>query len=395
MSRLCFRESFRRSVLWSIWRVCVREVRRMVASPIYLLCIVGVPLFITIFFLTMLQKGLPEHIPIAVVDMDNSELSRSLVRNLAAQQAVDITLRANSFWEARDAMQRGAIYGFLFIPLRFEQRVLDAQQPELAFYTNDAYLIPGSLLYKRFKTVSVLASAAVAQEVLFSLGLTEQRIMALLQPIVISSHPLGNPWLDYSVYLNNSFIPTVVQLMVLLVTTFAICSELKYNTKRSWLQAAQGSAVWAVVGKLLTHLFLFVVVGLLLLSMLYGYSHFPLNSSFVRMAMAMILLIMAAQSVVVVIVALSPSISIAYSAASVVGVVSFSLGGFSFPVSDMYLPFHWLTNLLPVRHYFLIYVNNALNGYPLYYCRQEYAALLLFLLAACMAMPRLIRLLRR
>lgn len=392
MSRLQCSGALHRSALW---RVCVREVRCMVSRPVYLLCMVGTPLFVALFFLTMLQKGLPEHIPVAVVDMDDSALSRSVVRNLAAQQAIDITLQPSNFSEARDAMQRGVIYGFLLIPSRFEQQVFDGKQPQLAFYTNDAYLIPGSLLYKSFKTVSVLASAAVVQEVLLSVGLTEQRIMALLQPIAISSHPLGNPWLDYSVYLNNSFIPTVLQLMVLLVTTFALCSELKYNTVRSWLRAARGSAVVAVVGKLLVHFLLFALVGLLLQVLLYGYSHFPLNSSFAPMAVAMMLLVVAAQSVAVVIVALSPTTSIAYSAASVVGVVSFSLGGFSFPVPDMYLPFHWLTNLLPVRHYFLIYVSNALNGYPLFYCRQEYIALLLFLLAAVVALPRVVWMLRR
>ena len=36
--------------------------------------------------------------------------------------------------------------------------------------------------------------------------------------------------------------------------------------------------------------------------------------------------------------------------------------------------------LFPLRHYFLIYVNLALNGYPAYYVWQPVVALLLFCL---------------
>jgi ABC-2 type transport system permease protein len=101
--------------------------------------------------------------------------------------------------------------------------------------------------------------------------------------------------------------------------------------------------------------------------------------------------VLAAQSIVIVILSVVPNLSIAYSAVSVVGVVSFSLGGFSFPVPNMYVPFQFLTNLLPVRHYFLIYANSALNGYPLYYCRSEFVALLLMIGVALISIPRLHR----
>lgn len=385
----------RNDVLQILWRVVVREARRMVEQPIYLLCMFGVPLITALFFLTMLHEGLPEHIPVAIVDMDNTALSRAVLSNLAVQQSVNVVERYDSFTVARHAMQEGKIYGFLIIPERFQQLLMDGKQPVISFYTNDAYLIPGSLLFKSFKTVSVLASAAVAQNLLSSLGMTSDRIAALLQPIAVELHPLGNPWLNYSVYLNNSFLPTVLQLIVLLVTVFSLCGEMKQRTLRSWMGAARGSVVMAVIGKLLLHATVFVAVGWFLQSLLYGYLHFPMQGSLWSMMTAMVLLVLSTQSVAFIIVSLSPSIPLAYSAASVLGVVSFSLGGFSFPVLDMYMPFRLLTQLLPVRHYFLIYVNNALNGYPIYYSRYEFVALLLFISVAILLLPRFVRLIRR
>lgn len=375
----------------TLWRIMVREWRRIVAQPLCWGCMIGAPLFGILFFVTLLNEGLPEHIPTAVVDLDNSALSRSFVRQLQAQQAIDIALQCDTYIDAVQAMQRNEVYGFVLIPSRFEELLFDGKQPPLSFYTNDAYLIPGSLLYECYTTQSMLISAAVIQDLLLSLGFSPQRIMSLLQPIAIDSHALGNPWVNYSIYLSNSFLPAMLQLMVLLVTMYAVASEFKKGSVRSWLLAARGSFLMALAGKLLVYTLVFFVEGVLLQSMLYGYLHFPLHTSIWRMMCAMFLLVVASQSIVLIVLSLVSSHSIAFSAVSVLGVVSFSLGGFSFPVPDMYAPFKVLTNLLPVRHYFLIYVNNALNGYPLYYCRDAYMALLLFVVIALLMLPRMYR----
>ena len=55
----------------------------------------------------------------------------------------------------------------------------------------------------------------------------------------------------------------------------------------------------------------------------------------------------------------------------------------------MYAPFKMLSNLIPVRHYFLIYASQALNGYPLYYCRWHYVAFICFAVASIVLLPRL------
>ena len=82
-------------------------------------------------------------------------------------------------------------------------------------------------------------------------GYTEAQIMGQLQPIVIDTHPIGNPWLNYSVYLNNTVLPGIIQLMVFLVTVFSIGTEIKYSTSRKWLDMGGSSIAVSLLGKLL------------------------------------------------------------------------------------------------------------------------------------------------
>ena len=48
-----------------------------------------------------------------------------------------------------------------------------------------------------------------------------------------------------------------------------------------------------------------------------------------------------------------------------------------------------LANLFPLRHYYQIYTDQVLNGYPMIYSSWSYLALLLFMLLPLFALKRL------
>ena len=63
----------------------------MGSRPIYFLGTVGVMLFAT-FFLRFMKEGQPVRMPVGIVDLDNSSLSRQFVRNLDATQQSEIVM---------------------------------------------------------------------------------------------------------------------------------------------------------------------------------------------------------------------------------------------------------------------------------------------------------------
>ena len=67
--------------VWNyIWAVIRREFRIIQEHPIYIFGSVGVMLFIALFFFTFFKGGLPQDLPIGVVDNDNSSVSRNFRR---------------------------------------------------------------------------------------------------------------------------------------------------------------------------------------------------------------------------------------------------------------------------------------------------------------------------
>lgn len=370
-------------------QIAKREVLRIAVRPLYLFCMIIAPVFCYLFFTTLMANGLPTDLPAGVVDLDNTSTTRNIIRNLDAFQQTHIVAHYPSVMEARKAIQRGEIYSFYYIPEGTTEATLASRQPKVSFYINYSYLIAGSLLYKDQRTISELASGAVGRATLYAKGATEDQAMAFLQPIVIDTHALSNPWLNYSVYLCNTLFPGILMLLIFLNTIYTLGEEVKNGTARELMQMADNSIVRVLAGKLLPHTIVFFIIAVFYNVYLYGFLHYPCHSGIFPMLLAGLLLVVSSQAFGIFLFGLFGSFRLALSAASLWGVISFSISGFTFPVMAMHPTLQALCVLFPLRHYFLLYVNLALNGYPLIYAWHAVAALCVFLLLPLLVLKKL------
>lgn len=336
----------------------------------------------------MMNKGLPTEIPIAVVDADNSATSRELVRQLDGFPKTDVKIKEFTFTEARKAMERGEVYAILTIPENFAVDASLGKQPKIVYYTNNAFLINGSLLFQDLKTASVMASASVGIQLVQGKGGTSEQARAVAQPIAVESHPLNNPWINYSVYLNNMTLPGILQLIVFMFTVSCFGSEIKSGTG-DILVRLSGNSTWkTMLGKLLPYTIIFISLALMIMSILYGINGFPLNSGFWAMFAAWVALIIASQGFALILFAVFRNYRFSVSVACLVGMVSIPLSGFTFPVRSMDGILQAISNLAPLRHFFLIYVDQGLNGFSIGYSAVQYAILLGFALLGVLMFRR-------
>ena len=373
----------------TILKIARRELRRMASKPIYWFCMIAAPLFCFVFFTSLMAEGLPTDMPLGLVDNDNTTTSRSLARNLDAFEMTSIKEQYANVTEAREAVQRGDIYGFYYIPKGTTRKAQRQELPVVSFYTNYSYLVAGSLLYRDMRTMSELASGAASRTVLYAKGATERQAMAFLQPSVIDSHAINNPWLNYNVYLSNVILPGLLMLFIFMVTVFSIGTEVKYNTMHDWLIMARGSMFHALAGKLLPQTLIFFLIGIAFAIGLYGVLHFPCHCGLPTMLLVMFLGIIGAQGLGVFMFAMLPTLRMSLSFASLWGVISFSICGMSYPVMAMHPTLQGLSLLFPLRHYFLLYVNCALDGYPLMNAAPYVVGLLLFAMLPLLLLRRL------
>lgn len=372
----------------NIGAVVRRELRIMRNRPIYLLGSVVTVAFCAIFFLTFLKQGLPHDLPIGIVDLDNSSLSRNFSRQLDATQLGKV-LKYDSFAEAREDMQSGKITAVCVIPAGMYADVQASRRPTFTYYLNGLYFVGGALSYKNILTMINLADGAVQREVLRAKGVNEDAIMGRIQPVNVDVHQIGNQYTNYGYYLTNIFLPGVLALIVVIILIYSLGAELKYGTSRHLLSTAGGSMYNALFGKLVVYTTLFSVIGLILILLMYDWMHFPIKGSIWNMFLAIVLLVLASESVAIFIIGLLPIPRLALSIGALYSVLAFSMSGFTLPVETMPPYIQGLAEAFPLRHYFQFYSREVIFGTGFAGWWQEVIHLLIFLLLPSLVIYRL------
>ena len=378
-----------KEIFLNIWNVLQRELRRMVSRPLYLTASVGAFLFSMFFFMTLMQRGAAEQMPVAVVDLDQTSISRRLIHEMQATPSVDILLVTSSYQEARQAMQEGRIYGIFVIPSDFYRHLVSFKRPRVDFYMTNAYTVGGNTAYKQMMTMANLVSGAFQREVLRKKGMTDDVIMHRIQPVSIEGHMIANPWGNYMIYLVSVVLPGILGVIALILTIFVVGFELKARTSKEWLNAAGGNYTVAMIGKLLPYTVIYQTLGVVCYMMLFTVAGFPVLGSHWRLLFGLLLFIMAMEMMGIVLIGCMPRLRDALSIGALYSMLGFSLSGFTYPNMGM-LPFvRAISWIEPLRHYYLIYVNEALMGAPFINSLPTAMALVAFTIPALFVAPRL------
>ena len=345
--------------------IVLRELNIIVRkNRIYGFCMVVFPVLLVVFFTTMLDDGLPQDLPIGVVDHDNSATSRSLIRNLDAMQNSRVVYRFASVTEARNAMQEGKVFAYLYIPEGTAAKLMSGRQPDISYYYTMTCMTAGSMASKDLKTISMLGSAAVGQATLSAKGATKEQIRTALQAVTIDAHMIANPQGSYNYSLTTVFVPGILMLFMALLSAYALGMEMKFDSGKEWLARAGNNILVAILGKYIVHALVFLLVIFSYQYYIFNVLHFPHLGGVWSIVRLTLLQVAASIGFGIFAFGLMPSLRMSMSISSLWMVLGISMCGSAFPVAGMDPPLQAMSWLFPLRHYWMLYQATVLNGFP-------------------------------
>ena len=342
----------------------LRELDILRRNRIYGFCMLVFPLLLVVFFTTMLSDGIPQNLPIGVVDQDNSATSRGLIRNLDAMQSSRVVYRFANVTEARSAMQEGKVYAYLLIPEGTAAKLLAGRQPEILYYYTMTCMTAGGMASKDLKTIGILGSAAVGQAMLSAKGASKEQIKAALQPVSIDAHMIANPQGSYNYTLTTVFVPGILMLFMALLASYSLGMEMKFDTGKEWLARADGNIVVAIVGKYMIHALVFLLVMFAYQYYIFRVLHFPHFGGVWNIVRLTFLQVLGSLGFGIFTFGLMPSLRMSMSISSLWSVLGLSMCGSAFPVAGMDTPLQAMSWLFPLRHSWMLYQATVLNGFP-------------------------------
>ncbi len=368
------------SLIKNIRAVAKREVTRMTSRNLYLLVVLVFPVLSILFFVSFFREGLPQKLPIAIVDMDQTAVSRKFCRSIDVTSLTNVLEYPQSESEAMSALRSGRIYGFVVLPRNLQADILSSKQPVITYYYHNSFLLAGGLMQKDLTSIMQTLSAGINVQKREALGQSKDYIMSQIQPVQVNTHQLFNPVTNYSTYLSTIVIPIMLQLFILLITVYSIGIEIRERTSREWLHTSGKSVFVALTGKLLPYTFIFFILMMFQNFLMYKVLQIPMHSSIGWLMLSSLMFVLSYQAIGIFCIGLLPLMRHALNMAVFFGILALSLCGFSFPVESMPPVVQYWTIAFPVRHFMHIFQNQILTGFEPKYSLLSYLSLLMFLL---------------
>ncbi|MFO7672983.1 MAG: ABC transporter permease [Lutibacter sp.] len=357
--------------------IAKREVRILFSYKTNFIFTIILPFVSMLFFNTLLQEGVPRDLPIAVVDFDQSALSRNLIFLLDATPELKVTYAPLTQKEGEALVRTGDIYGLVTIPNHFEKDLKQGKQTKVINQFNGNLLLPGGLEDKAFKQVVGTLSAGVNIQKQLKNGVLMKQAKANFQPVSANNHVLSNPFTNYSYYLNSGFLTMFFQIFVILTTVYSFGSDFKYHKGKKLYNISKGNTFVILMGKVLPYTLWFFFLGLLMYFSMFILQDFPLFGNKFAILAGLLLLIISSQSFAVFFISISNSLRQALTLGSGFGAVSLAFSGITFPILGMPAPMQWLSQIFPFTHFLELFLDQTQRGIPVFYSFYTIAALIL------------------
>lgn len=367
-----------------------REVERVAERRSYLALLTLLPAVAFLIFAVLFVRPVTE-LPVALLDKDQTSTSRQLAMMVDATAGVRIFGEIDSATEGESLIRSGKVYAMLCIPYGFERAILAGRQAEVTLFNSGMNMTANGIIERDVQTTVRSFGVGLQLQLFEARGLAPDEAMAVAMPVAIERHILFNPTLDYAAYLAPPFMAMTMLIFAVLVTIYAVGSELKEGSAREWLDMADGSIAAAVVGKLTLPTVAMMLWGGVMFFVLFVLIGVPMSGNFWVLALATVIFIVSYESVALLFVALFDNMRLALSFGGGYSVLSFSFSGVTFPAIAMYAPIRVAGYIFPFTYYMNLYIDVAVRGVPSGYALRDLALMMLFWLLPIVVLPRLKR----
>jgi ABC-2 type transport system permease protein len=366
-----------------------RELRRMYHDRNMLFITIIGPVIAFVLLAWIFSANVPRELPVAVVDLDHTSLSRQMTRMVDATPIAQINRNFVSLEEAHAAMQEGDVDAIVFIPSGSEKNVLKGTSANIALYINNTNVLKGSLLNTGIRKALQTMSAGVKLQVQLKSGLMQDQAMSRIMPVQLRQVLLFNPFTSYSYYLTASLMPMIFVFFLLISSIYVVGIELYKGTGPRWIRTAGGNFLTAMVGKLFPYSCIFLGMAVFMDFILFNKLGMPLRGNFIAILATQLLLILAYQGMAIFLLALTSNLRLCLSLGSAYSMLGLTYSGLTFPVFAMSGFSQVFSAIFPFTYWTRLLISQSLRGEPMSQALVPMLYLIFFIVLGMLFLPLL------
>jgi ABC-2 type transport system permease protein len=355
----------RRELRPGFWLVFWREIAWLRRRPFLLAFVTIVPLALMALLTAIFSAGLATRLPIAVLDLDSSDLSRSIIRMVDATPDTAVAVRAGELAEGRGMILSGKVHGLLMLPQNLERDVFAGRRPEVVFFYNTQTLTIGNLTLRGINAAVPTAAAGIRLSLRTAQGQPIEEAQAAISPIPVQVHALFNPTLNYVHFLLAALLPSLLQIVIVTASAYSVGLDVETRHRLRILRRLGGGLWPAMAGKLLPYTMIFLMVLGVSDAVLFGILELPLHGRGWLLDTAGFLFILSCQLLGALLALLLTPTATAVSVGTLLTSPAFGFMGIGFPRLGMSAFSLGFGSFLPGTWYLTARIDQTIRGTPL------------------------------
>lgn len=204
---------------------------------VFLLLLIA-PIIYGFFYPWPYSSEVVNHVPVGIVDKDNSPLSQTIIRYASASPQLD-TQRFFDEQAAKEAMWSNDIAGYMVIPIGLEQQVMSGKAASVSVLGNGGYLLLNKNVQTGFLKAVSTVSAGIEIKKNVAQGAYSAIAAANTQAVPLQIVPLYNQTEGYGAYVVPAVSILILQQTLLIATAMLIGTWYEQRrhstTMRGWL----------------------------------------------------------------------------------------------------------------------------------------------------------------
>ncbi|MDE5730374.1 MAG: ABC transporter permease [Alistipes sp.] len=267
---------------WRQFRSVVRNEYATVFSDsgVILVLILALLIYSTLYSLAYNNQVL-RNVPIGVIDQSKTATSRQLIDTFDAGPNLYVAYAPEGMEEAKKLFYEREIYGVVYIPADYEQKLLGGQQAVVSLYVDASYFLMYRQVFQELVSGIGTTGAMVEFQRLIAKGANIPQATATTQPVIYQSHNLFNPYLGYGSFVMPAIIMVIIQQTMLIGIGMIGGTWREFGLYRKLIPAGRRrmSTFPVVAGKAFVYASVYAVTLCYILGLHYRLFHFPANGA--------------------------------------------------------------------------------------------------------------------
>ena len=249
-------------------------------AGVVLILVLALIIYATVYSMAYGAQVL-RNVPIGVVDECRTPTSRSLAATFNAGPNTYVAYNPTNMEEAKELFFNRKIYGVVYIPSDYEEKLLGGSQANVAIYVDASYFLMYRQAFQELVTSIGSTGAMVEFQRLIAKGADIPQAKATTQPVIYQSHNLFNPYLGYGTFVMPAIIMVIIQQTLLIGIGMIGGTWREFGLYRKLCppDRKRMSTLPIVLGKTTVYGLIYAVTTFYILGLHYRLFHYPMNGA--------------------------------------------------------------------------------------------------------------------